>query len=532
MSDQDVINTIIAEAAGEGNAGMAAVASVIRNRANQYGLEPSSVVKQSGQFTGYTHPGPAARQAQQNPSVRANAERIWNAVNNGTIADPTNGGTYYHASSVTPYWADDVNKHGSVKIGNQVFYKGSGSPSSVLSAINTAVPQAMPSSVASGYAAPNVPTPRPRPASTGTRTMDYSGLNWQPATGGSYNPFDQLPSGFNPNGAPLTSRSVNTVPIDPSTGNPMSGQQMAQQAANEAAERMRQQLAARVASSFPSRPSGPPSGLPAYAPNSYGQPPTTVAQTQSEQSMGRGYAPSGAIRTTTAQAGQIPMPPGARPSSIDQMFADMTNQAPRLPQGQPGMPFSSQPDITGVRSYSGTDVPPMGTPSSIPLAPMPMQRPGGFSQSPLMAYGDVPNPLPAPPPLQAINAATAGPMAPTPMARPLSLSAVPAAPPMPRARPTTGVPLSGPSYQVRSGDTLSQIARSLGVTTGQLASANGISNPNRIQAGQHLNLSFLAGPAPQQRPVALGGPGNPQGGGNSFGGASHWDNASGGFVYS
>jgi len=44
------------------------------------------------------------------------------------------------------------------------------------------------------------------------------------------------------------------------------------------------------------------------------------------------------------------------------------------------------------------------------------------------------------------------------------------------------------SYQVKAGDTLSQIAKNAGVYTASLQSLNGIANPNRIYVGQILCL--------------------------------------------
>lgn len=43
-------------------------------------------------------------------------------------------------------------------------------------------------------------------------------------------------------------------------------------------------------------------------------------------------------------------------------------------------------------------------------------------------------------------------------------------------------------YEVQSGDTLSKIARSFGVSLGALMAANGITNPDLVQAGQTLQI--------------------------------------------
>ena len=44
------------------------------------------------------------------------------------------------------------------------------------------------------------------------------------------------------------------------------------------------------------------------------------------------------------------------------------------------------------------------------------------------------------------------------------------------------------TYKVKQGDTLSAIAEQYGTTYQEIANANGISDPNKIQAGQTLNI--------------------------------------------
>lgn len=119
-----VIDTIIAEAVGGGEDAMAAVANVIHNRATKQGQTPLQVVKAKNQFEGYSHPGKGVQGAINNPNIRAKVEAIWNGISNGTVPDPTNGGTMFHAKSMTPYWSSAENRHGTVNIGGNVFYLG------------------------------------------------------------------------------------------------------------------------------------------------------------------------------------------------------------------------------------------------------------------------------------------------------------------------------------------------------------------------------------------------------------------------
>ncbi|MFA6734485.1 MAG: LysM peptidoglycan-binding domain-containing protein, partial [Sphaerochaetaceae bacterium] len=65
----------------------------------------------------------------------------------------------------------------------------------------------------------------------------------------------------------------------------------------------------------------------------------------------------------------------------------------------------------------------------------------------------------------------------------------------------SGGAASGGSYTVQPGDTLTGIAASHGTTVAAIADANGIPDPNRIQAGQRITIpgGGSAAPAPSQR---------------------------------
>jgi putative chitinase len=74
--------------------------------------------------------------------------------------------------------------------------------------------------------------------------------------------------------------------------------------------------------------------------------------------------------------------------------------------------------------------------------------------------------------------------------------------------PTAPTPTPAPasqSYTVQPGDTLSGIAARYGTSVGAIAQANGISNPNLIQVGQHLTIP--GGSAPSTPPGPVSGPG-------------------------
>ncbi len=133
----DLVDTVIAEAAGDGRQGMAAVASVIKNRAAARGISPGDVVRQPSQFEGYENPRESSRKAQQDPAVRTEAEKILQGVFDGTLQDPTGGADHFHADYVSPDWAKTMPP--TTKIGGHTFYSSKGKPKAAETASGIAI---------------------------------------------------------------------------------------------------------------------------------------------------------------------------------------------------------------------------------------------------------------------------------------------------------------------------------------------------------------------------------------------------------
>jgi len=112
MADnRDIINTLIAEALGEGPEGMRRVAETINNRALIRGLTPEQVVTQPFQYTGYSNPGPAAVRAMSDPNAISAAEAAWRLAQQP--GDPTNGADhYFNPNVVRPNWAQSMTPTG------------------------------------------------------------------------------------------------------------------------------------------------------------------------------------------------------------------------------------------------------------------------------------------------------------------------------------------------------------------------------------------------------------------------------------
>lgn len=140
-----VIDTLIAEAIGEGPEGMRRVAETILNRAAIRGLTPEQVVKQPKQYTGYEHPGSETVKAMQDPAVRAAAEAAFRlAMEPG---DPTKGADhYFNPNLVSPSWARSMTPTG--EYGNHAYYSSQPVPPGeipnvVATAVETVPPGAL-----------------------------------------------------------------------------------------------------------------------------------------------------------------------------------------------------------------------------------------------------------------------------------------------------------------------------------------------------------------------------------------------------
>ncbi|OPZ78330.1 MAG: Cell Wall Hydrolase [Alphaproteobacteria bacterium ADurb.Bin438] len=122
--DIDILTrTLYGEARGESDAGVQAVANVIKNRA---GLTKSikSVCLKPYQFSCWNE-GDPNKSIITNLSVQDTTyQRCFNIakrVVNGSLTDNTNGANHYHTSNIKPYWADDTKI--TAIIGHHIFYK-------------------------------------------------------------------------------------------------------------------------------------------------------------------------------------------------------------------------------------------------------------------------------------------------------------------------------------------------------------------------------------------------------------------------
>lgn len=130
MASNDLINTIIAEAGGEGRAGIEAAVWAIAQRAAARGQTMDEVIR-SG-FDGYTNPGSGAIKAQQNQGLRNEVAQVIQGVQSGTIPNPVPGADHFLSGNVMPSWANSMQPVAT--IGGHRFYASGQVPRSAYGA--------------------------------------------------------------------------------------------------------------------------------------------------------------------------------------------------------------------------------------------------------------------------------------------------------------------------------------------------------------------------------------------------------------
>jgi spore germination cell wall hydrolase CwlJ-like protein len=125
VSERDAVAaTLVLEAGGTGERGMAAVAHVIWNRSRVSGLSPYRVVTQRGQFAVMRN-GPAAAiaKARRHPEWRT-ALSLYGLFHNShsSLYDFTGGATHFESfKGRKPWWAKSMVL--TVRIGGNAFYR-------------------------------------------------------------------------------------------------------------------------------------------------------------------------------------------------------------------------------------------------------------------------------------------------------------------------------------------------------------------------------------------------------------------------
>lgn len=148
--------TLLGEAAGEGEEGMAAVLWSMVNRSNsgRYPSDLAAVATQKNskgvhQYSTWNKKSlggnsPDTRFSTTSPEFKR-ALGVIDRVLSGTVKDPTGGATHFYAKgSAKPYWFEAEGPAGPVKIGNHYFAAKEAPSNSALSAINRVAPTVPP----------------------------------------------------------------------------------------------------------------------------------------------------------------------------------------------------------------------------------------------------------------------------------------------------------------------------------------------------------------------------------------------------
>lgn len=119
--------TALGEARGQGEDGMADVVQVILNRAKsgRFPSDPAQVALQNKQFSTWNKGEGGNNPQQFKPSSKAyqTAAQVVDLVAAGLTPDMTGGALDYHASNISPYWADSKRTpYGTIQRNGHTFY--------------------------------------------------------------------------------------------------------------------------------------------------------------------------------------------------------------------------------------------------------------------------------------------------------------------------------------------------------------------------------------------------------------------------
>lgn len=447
MASADVINTLIAEAGGEGDAGLIAAAWAIQQRAAARGQTIDQVIK-SG-FDGYSNPGSGAVRAQQDPRLRAKVEQIVTGVQNGTIPNPVPGADHFLSGDAMPSWAKGMKPVAT--IGGHRFYASGDVPQEAYGPLIP--PGELPEVASLTDTVPGRPVPvTPSPQMNTMRSPPPLPPS-RPSSG--YSPdYIQKSMASLPKAMPVN--LGDQIGMSPIQG----GSQQAPLFDAGYDERMGAMRlmpeALDTQGMFTARSPSPPRLLPPIPPSTLGQPPATrtvqsVPVTPRPQVPGNTYAgqdramPSAlpnpiptrpGVTRTASLAGNVALPPGVRPQVPSTTAAVPQSETQRLAalyaNGGPTRPFVQMPNMAEVAAGTGFRVPQSAQFVYDPAASQPTRLP---ALNPNL-----------PDPVQVIPGLPRAPrVAPVPFGRPSFMTA--AMPPMPPIRPTRPIPLQRPAQQ-------------------------------------------------------------------------------------
>lgn len=120
-----VVKTVLGEARPNDPEGQAAVAWVIRNRANsgQFPSDPAKVAKQKYQFSAWNDKSNGGNDQVNTPSSSPAYQAVAQIVQqvfDDQVPDPTGGATYYHTPAVNPSWDNNMTK--TAELGGHIFF--------------------------------------------------------------------------------------------------------------------------------------------------------------------------------------------------------------------------------------------------------------------------------------------------------------------------------------------------------------------------------------------------------------------------